>query len=466
MSLPSLSTCYASSSDLSTSQDYPRLMATILHLPDEILLKIFDFLYYVDDNFKIYGNKNDLLASRLVCKRLATIGKRLSFEHITFINDIKGYKRLLILSQSPAANNVRRLSCYFQAFDTVTTEYVDRVFGWGHFDMQKVHEMYELQYLPRNRQQTRLQARGLDMGVLNKAIPSFERLRAVNIMQDFSDRYGDMFQILDPHLRATFACSPLGQRLFEAITGAISDSQIGIEVLQLGHIEDNKHFHDASVLHKLNRIYQPPMISIIQGFTITRRGLYQQAFRRLRRLRIRLPLKVDSNYNGLSTFIQSALLLEELWIQFNYQGEQALTSNFVRSLKLSRLRILRLDLVLIEDSLCLIDFLGKHATSLKIISFRELELKTGSWETVFIEMKKLLTLSSVYIRGAFETRKVMEIKSGLTEHGRTVLSDEAIEDFIQCKTDDNPFDLLRSARRDFPPHSGGDWQCWDGCPYR
>jgi hypothetical protein len=114
----------------------------------------------------------------------------------------------------------------------------------------------------------------------------------------------------------------------------------------------------------------------------------------------------------------------------------------------------------------LVDFLGKHATSLKIISFRELELKTGSWETVFIEMKKLLTLSSIYIRGAFDTGRVMEIKSGLTEHGRRVLSDEAIEDFIQCKTDDNPLDLLLSARRDFPPHSCGDWQCRDGCPYR
>ncbi|KAG9233588.1 hypothetical protein BJ875DRAFT_442100 [Amylocarpus encephaloides] len=275
-----------------------------------------------------------------------------------------------------------------------------------------------------------------------------------------------MFQMLDPNFRSTFARSPLGQRLFEAITDIVSNSQICIEVLQLGHIEDNKRFEDASFLHKLNRLYQPPMTSTIQGFTITRHGLYQQAFGRLRQLRIRLPLKVDSNYNGLSMFIQSAQLLEELWLQFNFQGEQALTSNFLRSLKLSRLRILRLDLALIEDSFCLVDFLGRHATSLKTISFRELELKTGSWETVFIEMKKLLTLSSVYIRGAFHTGRVVEIKSGLTEHGRRILSDEAIEDFIQCKSDDNPFDLLRSARKVYPPHSGGDWQCWGGCRYR
>ena len=95
-------------------------MSTILYLPDEILLNIFYLLYYIDDNFNIYGNKNDLLTSRLVCKRLGIIGESLSFEHITFINDIEGYKRLLLLSQSTAANSVRRLSCRFQAFDTIT----------------------------------------------------------------------------------------------------------------------------------------------------------------------------------------------------------------------------------------------------------------------------------------------------------------------------------------------------------
>jgi hypothetical protein len=72
-------------------------MATILHLPDEILLKILDFLYYIDDNFHIHSKKNDFLNSCLACKRLATIGHNLAFKYITFINDIKGYKKLLIL---------------------------------------------------------------------------------------------------------------------------------------------------------------------------------------------------------------------------------------------------------------------------------------------------------------------------------------------------------------------------------
>jgi hypothetical protein len=158
-------------------------MATILHLPNEILLNILNYLYYVDNTFNIHGNKNDLLASRVACKRLARIGKHLSFEHITFINDIKGYKRLILLAQSIAANSVRRLSCCFQNFDTLTTRDVDLLFhGNRRFNEQQINDMYQLQYLPRNRNQARLQARGLDIGVINKVIPSFERLRAINMM--------------------------------------------------------------------------------------------------------------------------------------------------------------------------------------------------------------------------------------------------------------------------------------------
>ena len=56
--------------------------------------------------------------------------------------------------------------------------------------MPRFKETHELQYLPRNRQQNRLHARGLDVGILREAIPLFQRLCAVNIVQDFSDRSG------------------------------------------------------------------------------------------------------------------------------------------------------------------------------------------------------------------------------------------------------------------------------------
>jgi len=56
---------------------------------------------------------------------------------------------------------------------------------------------------------------------------AFGRLRAMNMIQDFSDRNGDIFPILDPHLQADLAYSPLGRRLFAANTSAIFDLEGG-----------------------------------------------------------------------------------------------------------------------------------------------------------------------------------------------------------------------------------------------
>lgn len=57
----------------------------MLCLSDEVLLMILENLYYVDDNLDISGQKNDLLSTRAVCRRLANIGQDLSFKYITFI---------------------------------------------------------------------------------------------------------------------------------------------------------------------------------------------------------------------------------------------------------------------------------------------------------------------------------------------------------------------------------------------
>ena len=64
----------------------------MLQLPDEVLLKILGYLYYIDHEFCMYGKKADLLACRLACRRLADIGQNLAFEHITFVQDEEDYQ--------------------------------------------------------------------------------------------------------------------------------------------------------------------------------------------------------------------------------------------------------------------------------------------------------------------------------------------------------------------------------------
>ena len=57
----------------------------MLRLPNEVLLRIFECLYYVNDDFLAYSEKGDLLASRATCRRFMDIGQGLAFKHITFV---------------------------------------------------------------------------------------------------------------------------------------------------------------------------------------------------------------------------------------------------------------------------------------------------------------------------------------------------------------------------------------------
>jgi len=62
---------------------------------------ILELLYSVDKKFNTYGSKQDLFASRAVCRRLADLSQSLAFKYITFIQDEEGYKGLLEISKSP-----------------------------------------------------------------------------------------------------------------------------------------------------------------------------------------------------------------------------------------------------------------------------------------------------------------------------------------------------------------------------
>ena len=90
-------------------------------------------------------------------------------------------------------------------------------------------------------------------------------------------------------------------------------------------------------------------------------------------------------------------------------------------------------------------FLSKHAITLKSVDFGNLSLETGSWKTVFIGMRHILILDSISIEGNFwrwDYPGSPEITTNWGRHGRKSVRYRAIEDFIQCKTNNNPFDLL------------------------
>jgi hypothetical protein len=83
-------------------------------------------------------------------------------------------------------------------------------------------------------------------------------------------------------------------------------------------------------------------------------------------------------YIGISALIQLALLLEELRLDFDLTCCDTLPANFLASLKLPRLQSLGLGLASFQDPSCLVEFLGKHAITLKRVDFENLSLETGS----------------------------------------------------------------------------------------
>jgi hypothetical protein len=61
----------------------------MLRLSNEILLFIFEYLYY------IYSDKDNLLVIRVISKRFVNIRQDLAFKYIIFLQDKKYYSRFL-----------------------------------------------------------------------------------------------------------------------------------------------------------------------------------------------------------------------------------------------------------------------------------------------------------------------------------------------------------------------------------
>lgn len=400
----------------------------MLRLPDEILLRTLKCVYYID--------KTSLLACRIVCRKLADIGQGLAFEHLTFTQDEIGYQRLLDVSKSPElCKRVECLTCYFEDFDTEAASTPEKFRTFQKLDrknctLQELHKAYE-EYCRGRQYQDLLEDSFLDIASLTAALFRFQRLRSVNIRQYFSHRSVPSAKLLEPYAYKLypFAYSLVGLRFFKAITSALCVSGVSIEDLTLGS-------------------NGPSLIGIIQGLTPTMHSLYGQAFGNVRRLNILLPGFLDTedelNLSGISALIHSAPLLEELRLEFDTHSAKTLAPSFLASLKCPRLRTFELSWAVIRDPLCLVQFLVKHAASLKSVDFTTLTIRTGSWQTVFIGMRDSLTLESISMQGEFRQDEFPGIYPNRSKHGG-----RAIEDFIQRNTIEDPFDLLDSTRVSF-----------------
>lgn len=67
-------------------------------------------------------------------------------------------------------------------------------------------------------------------------------------------------------------------------------------------------------------------------------------------------------------------------------------------------------------------------------------------------MREMLVLSSCAMVGKFSANSQVEIDTEMQNHGNRVLPIKAIEDFIEQRSNDHPFELWRTNRKTYPPH--------------
>ncbi|KAH6672613.1 hypothetical protein B0J14DRAFT_655484 [Halenospora varia] len=407
----------------------------MLRLSDEILLTILKYLYYLDPNFVRWGQKEDLLATRAACRRLANIGTSLAFEHVTLIHGERNYATFLQMSRSPhLCQSVRRLTFTFESFEVDPTpeqfEYSRGIYkDSDQHTPEELNELYKT-YCHGCEHQKHIEESNVDIASLAAAIPQYRTLRSVRVLEDLGSRSEDWFVYDDRGYTGT------GPRLFGAITSALYVSGLEIEELHLGSLGS-----DARAL-----------IGIVQELSSLALLPYPRVFGRLRRLVMILPWTVDAgqvDYYGVLELIQSAALaLEELVLRSDNLGD-ALPAEFFESLSLPHLQVLTLELLEIQSPLHLMQFFRKHAHTLKVVELCSINLESGfgsnlesnlesSWELIFVEMRSCLNLESIRLSDLMDSGR--EILAG---RNYRVVNMWAIEDFIQRQTDDNPFELER-----------------------
>lgn len=399
----------------------------LLHLPDELLLIILAYIRFSNEPLLA---KPAILSCRLVCKRLSNVGQGFAFQRIDFLFNEAGYRRLVELSQSPLRKEVRELNCYFDPFDEERAS-SQEAFAAGKLyklDWTKEFELYRLGY----QFQSIMEQDHQYFSLLTSTIMQFSNLRSMKLSRNW-EYFTEQDNIC--HRPTKLARAPIGYRLFEAITDALAFTGNGIRALEIGSFSDLKDWH----LHDLG------LVGTLQRISPAAADKYQQAFWAIKTLKIHLPHNLlgvtgenELNYAGISVMIQASSSLEELHISFPLACVSAIPEWFLRSVKIPKLRVLDLTRATFEDPSHILDFLARHAATLKTVRFSGLELDRGSWETVFLGMRATLAITSSSIRDFYGSGSLAGICSGNQE----TIFELAISDFIQGKTDINPFKML------------------------
>lgn len=439
----------------------------MLRLPNETLVYILQDLYHVSDNFQRHGNKGDLLSIRTVCKRLADVGAHLAFRHITLKHQTQSYQKILAFSESAHKGKVRYITYSFEDFEDECIpreEFSDYItqhapLSEGHFSVAELDQL-QRDYCCRQSDMCYLESTGLDTACLTVILPRLISLRSICISQCFDNLSWLKYEEAVHDSYMPFLELSSGLRVFDNVIVALSTTHTSLTGLSVRSHQDN--------------IDELPLTGIIQSLNIGRSVLYKSAFNQLKSFSISIPQFTEQgslNYDGLLLLLDSMPSLETLKVSSISRQNAELSSKFLQLLTIPNLHTVEIYNGYFPCPSDLNTFFSRHSHTLKRVQLRNITLFEGSWETVISFMRESLLLGSTNMAGDFSINGNwvdVEIYPEMQKHGRRVLPFEAMESFIERRSNVNPFELLRANHKTYPPHtSSSDKQlCEAGvCPF-
>lgn len=171
---------------------------------------------------------------------------------------------------------------------------------------------------------------------------------------------------------------------------------------------------------------------------------YKDVFQQLRSLS--LPLRSNDGYAiNEKLFFTLTQSLEELTCWSPYRDPAFPLDSYIR-FHIPHLRAISLRTLAINTAALLIQFFTRHSSSLKRVELCDLQLARGTWESVFLEMRRALRLKSCILDGDFfqKSMRVFETDIEKQRRGWKLVPHHAVEDFVKGLTDENPFNVLQA----------------------
>ncbi|KAI1845574.1 hypothetical protein JX265_014076 [Neoarthrinium moseri] len=390
-------------SDCSMTPMFKKLHA----LPDEILLLIANEVAC-----------HDIKPWRRVCKRFSRIG---GFGRLVVSPYKSGLDGLAHLSSSHLRWYVTEIDWHFEVFTPESSIPSPQSSDW---EFQEAFAIFQKAICVQERFTQEMQR----TAVLANILGCFENLHSLSLthvdthtLWDYTGGNHDPTSSLDAEKHS------IGHQVFEALVAALSCCQGKIQKLVLG---------------KGWQLRGQGFASIIQGLS-SESSRYDNPFGHVRDLELALPSDMKGsnqlNFPGVFALIQSMTELENFTLLFDgFIARDSIPEKLLASTHIPKLEKLHVDAAKFRHHTELLEFLSRHASTLRFLTLHSIVLEDGSWENLLVGLRSKLFLDSFDIfNNQIETDGVLGPLQGDMFYIAAVA-------FVLSKSERNPFEVFRA----------------------